>query len=67
MDRRDQELLNKQLRGLSPPPNAGVLVSMVVTALLVGVALGDVPFSQQNALLQMASSSPPVAIAHLNK
>jgi energy-converting hydrogenase Eha subunit F len=42
MDRRDQELLDKQMRRLTPPRNDGVIAVMLAAMFLVGIALGSV-------------------------
>jgi hypothetical protein len=44
MNRRDQELLDKQMRRLMPPTNEGVIVAMLVATFLVGAAIGGVLF-----------------------
>jgi hypothetical protein len=55
MDRRDQELLDKQMRMLSPPRNEGVIVLMLAAMFLVGIALGSVVFPHQSEPTQIAS------------
>ena len=40
MDRRDQELFDKQMRRLSPPRNDGAIAVMFAAMFLVGMALG---------------------------
>jgi hypothetical protein len=42
MDRRDQELLDKQMRRLTPPRNDGAIAVMLAAMFLVGIALGSV-------------------------
>jgi hypothetical protein len=54
MDRRDQELLDKQMRRLSPPRNDGVIAVMLAAMFLVGVALGGV-LSPHDEPIQIAS------------
>src|SRR6516225_12110391 len=41
MDRRDQELLDKQMRRLTPPRNEGVIAVMLAAMFLVGMTLGS--------------------------
>ena len=48
MDRRDREFLDKQMRGLTPPRNDGVIVGMLVAMFLVGVVLGNVLSAHQS-------------------
>ena len=55
MDRRDRELLNKQIRMLSPPRNDGVIAVMLAAMFLAGIALGNVVFPHQNEPTQIAS------------
>jgi hypothetical protein len=55
MDRRDQELLDKQMRRLGPPPNDGVIAVMLAAMFLVGMAIGGVLSAPQSAPIQIAS------------
>jgi hypothetical protein len=55
MDRRDQELLDKQMRRLTPPRNDGAIAVMVAAMFLVGIALGSVLSPHQSAPTQIAS------------
>jgi len=55
MDRRDQELLDKQMRRLTPPRNDGAIAVMLATMFLVGIALGSVLSPHQSAPTQIAS------------
>jgi len=55
MDRRDQELLDKQMRRLAPPRNEGVIVVMLATMFLVGMALGSVLSPHKSEPVQIAS------------
>ena len=55
MDRRDQELLDKQMRGLSPPRNNGVIVVLLAAMFLVGVTLGSVLSEPKTEQIQIAS------------
>jgi hypothetical protein len=55
MDRRDQELLDKQMRRLAPPRKEGVIVVMLATMFLVGMTLGSVLSPHESAPVQIAS------------
>ena len=55
MDRRDQELLDKQMRRLSPPRNDGVIAVLLAGMFLVGMTLGGVLSAQQSEPIQIAS------------
>jgi hypothetical protein len=55
MNRRDRELLDKQMRSLSPPRNDGVIAVMLAAMFLVGIALGSVVFPHQSEPTQIAS------------
>jgi hypothetical protein len=55
MDRRDQELLDKQMRRLSRPRNDGVIVVLLAAMFLVGVALGTILSPYESAPIQIAS------------
>ena len=56
MDRREKELLDKQMRLLSAPRNDGVIVMMLAAMFLVGVAIGGVVFPHQSEPTQIAST-----------
>jgi hypothetical protein len=55
MDRRDQELLDKQMRSLSAPPNDGVIAVLLAAMFLVGMTLGSVLSAHQSEPIQIAS------------
>jgi len=55
MDRRDQELLDKQMRRLTPPRNEGAIAVMLATMFLVGMALGGVLSTHESEPIQIAS------------
>jgi hypothetical protein len=61
MDQRDQELLNKQLRGLSPPRNDGVMILMVVAVFFAGMTLGGILFAREKSM-RIASNEATAAI-----
>ena len=44
MDRRDQELLDKQVARISPKRDDSILIALFVVALFAGMALGSVVF-----------------------
>ena len=48
MDQREQELLNKQLRGLSAPRNDGIMVLTVGAVFFAGMALGGILFAHES-------------------
>jgi hypothetical protein len=55
MDRHDQELLDKQMRMLTPPRNDGVIVVLLAAMFLVGITLGSVLSEPKTAPIQIAS------------
>ena len=55
MDRRDQELLDKQMRRLTPPRHEGVIALMLAAMFLVGMTLGGALSPHQSAPTQIAS------------
>jgi hypothetical protein len=55
MDRRDQELLDKQMRRLSAPRNDGVIAVMLAVMFVVGMTLGSVLSAHQSEPTQIAS------------
>jgi len=55
MNQRDQGLLDKQMRRLSPPRNEGLIGVMLAVMLLVGMTLGSVMSPHENAPTQIAS------------
>jgi hypothetical protein len=55
MNRHDQELLDKQVRRLSPPRNDGVIAVMLAAMFLVGMALGSVLSPHKSEPTQIAS------------
>jgi hypothetical protein len=55
MDRRDQELLDKQMRRLSPSRNNGVIVVLLTAMFLVGMTLGSVVSEPKAEQIQIAS------------
>jgi hypothetical protein len=55
MDRYDQELLDKQMRRLTPPRNDGVIAVMLAVMLVVGMTLGSVLSEPKTEPIQIAS------------
>ena len=55
MDRRDQELLDKQMRRLTPPQNQGLIIVMLAAMFLVGMALGSVVSPHKSEPVQIAT------------
>jgi hypothetical protein len=55
MDRRDQELLDKQMRRLTPPRNEGVIAVLLAAMFLVGMTLGGVLSEPKTEPIQIAS------------
>jgi hypothetical protein len=55
MDHRDQELLDKQMRRLTPPRNNGVIAVLLAAMFLVGMTLGSVLSEPKTAPIQIAS------------
>jgi hypothetical protein len=71
MDQRDQELLDKQLWGVSPRPplNGGVIgfISMAFAVVfLAGIAIGDILFAHERKQMQIASHDATAALSLLN-
>ena len=56
MDRRDQELLDKQMRRVSAPRNDGAIALMVAAMFLVGMALGGILSPHEGPPTQIAST-----------
>jgi hypothetical protein len=52
MNRRDQELLDKQMRRLSPPRNEGLIGVMLAMMFLVGMTLGSVMSAHESEPIQ---------------
>ena len=57
MDQRDQELLDKQLRGFNPPPrNDWIFMLVVLAVFFAGITLGGFLTAYKNAPMQIASN-----------
>ena len=63
MDQRDQQLLDRQLGHIIPPPrNDGVLMLAIAAIFFAGIAIGGVLFAgQSQPLTQIAATAPPSA------
>ena len=55
MDRHDQELLDKQMRRLTPPRNDGVIGVLLAAMFVVGMTLGSVLSEPKTESIQIAS------------
>ena len=68
MNQRDQELLEKQLWGVStgPPRNGGMISVAFVVVFLVGIAIGDILFAHGSKPMQTASHDAMAVISLLD-
>jgi len=55
MNRRDQELLDKQMRRLTPPPNEGAIAVMLAAMFLIGITVGSLLSVHQSEPTQVAT------------
>ena len=56
MNRRDQELLDKQMRRLTPPPpNEGAIAVMLAAMFLIGITVGSFLSVHQSEPTQIAT------------
>ena len=55
MNRRDQELLDKQMRRLTPPRNDGVIAMVLAAMFLAGMTVGGVLSAHKTEPIQIAS------------
>jgi hypothetical protein len=63
MDQRDQELLDKQLRGFNPPPRNDWIIMLVVLAVFfAGVTLGGFLTAYKSKPMQIASNDATPSI-----
>ena len=64
MDQRDQELLDKQLWGVSPAPpgNEGLIGIAFLAVLLLGIAIGAILFANERRQIQTASHDMTAAL-----
>jgi len=49
MDRRDEELLDKQLWSVSNPPQNSAIVGLIIAVFLAGVGIGDILSKSKHA------------------
>jgi hypothetical protein len=64
MDKRDQELLAKQLWLVSSPPqNGGIVGLMIVAAFLIGIGIGDILSESKRANTNYAAMVSRIAEA----
>jgi hypothetical protein len=57
MDRRDQELLDKQLWGVSPsPPHSGIIIAFIAV-FLVGIGIGDILSKTKQSTTLLANTN----------
>jgi hypothetical protein len=55
MDRRDQELLDKQMRRLTPPRHEGAIAVMLAAMFLIGMTVGSLLSVHQSEPIQIAT------------
>jgi hypothetical protein len=60
MDQRDWELLDKQMRELSPSQNHGITVLTIIAVFLVGMVLGGIVFANRSEPMHIASNDAPI-------
>ena len=68
MNQRDQELLDKELWGVSPIPqrNGSIIGVALVVAFLVGIVIGDILFAHDSKQIQIASHDAAAVVSLLN-
>ena len=67
MNRRDQELLDKQLHAIYPPPrHDGVIMLGILTVFFAGMALGGFldAFTSEPTRIAMTDSTPTISIPY---
>ena len=55
MNRRDQELLDKQMRRLTPPHHEGAIAVMLAAMFLIGMTVGSLLSVHQSEPIQIAT------------
>ena len=55
MNRRDQELLDKQMARLTPPGNEGAIALMLAAMFLIGITVGSLLSVHQSEPTQIAT------------
>ena len=63
MDKRDQELLAKQLRFVSDPQNQNIAAVITVAVFLVGIGIGDILSKSKQANTNYAATVSRIAEA----
>jgi hypothetical protein len=64
MDRHDQELLDRQLGHLTPPPRSdGVLILAILAVFFGGMALGGFLFGYESGPTRLAANNAPPAMS----
>jgi hypothetical protein len=68
MNQHDQELLDKQLRGVSHSPrwDASMIGMAFVVVFLVGIAIGDIRSTNETKQMQTASHNMTTAFSLLD-
>jgi len=68
MDHRDQELLNKQLWGVSssPPRNGGALGLAFAAVFLGGLSVGGIVFAHKSNQMQMTPRDATITLYALS-
>ncbi|HML06716.1 MAG TPA: hypothetical protein VK430_01115 [Xanthobacteraceae bacterium] len=66
MNRRDQELLDKQLRRLDPPRHDGTIILMVVATFFAGLIIGGVISAHEGEPMRIASNDATAAFPIAN-
>ena len=69
MNRRDEELLDKQLSGVSPTVSrngGGIIGVMFIVGFLAGIAIGDIRFGHESKRIQTVSHDVTAALSLLN-
>ncbi|MGO9683075.1 MAG: hypothetical protein ACLPTZ_10905 [Beijerinckiaceae bacterium] len=66
MDKHDWELLDKQMRGLSPPRNDGIFVLAILAVFFAGLILGSFPAASNSEPMRTASNDATAGISHPN-
>ena len=62
MDYRDQELLDRQLRKVTPPRHDGILALAIVAMFFAGMTLGGMLVAQEDQPLRIAANDgAPIA------
>ncbi len=66
MNRRDQELLDKQLHGLNVTPRSeGVMMLAILAVFCTGMALGGFLYAYTDEPVRIASNDTVAAISHV--